>query len=103
MLALKAFCCLLRCDDGFEILAIHAFDVVTHGLATRPVATLLFGDAEAELVHTAEVGRNAHLEDANSFPGGLVVDFVVVVIVLDFFESLLLVEQDFVHDRAIQV
>ena len=99
---LKARLQLLRRNDIIEIRASHSLDVHTHSLATSPVVTLLFGNAEAEVVLATFVGRNPHLEDAETvcaFP----CDFVVVVSVLDAFESLLLAELDIVDNRTVEL
>ena len=49
------------------VFAGHSLDVVTHGLAPGPlVAALAFGNAEAEVVGVAHVGRDAHLENAQA-------------------------------------
>lgn len=90
------------CDESVEIGAAQSFDMVTHGDATCTGITLAFRNAEAEVVDVALVGRNPHLEDADAF-GTLVVDFVIVVSVLDFLEALLLGELKLCRDRAIQV
>ena len=91
---------LLLCrNDIVEIGARHHLDVHTHGLATGPVVTLLFGNAEAEVVLVAPVGRNPHFEDAEAFVT-FAGDFMVVVSVLDAFEALFLAEFQFAGNRA---
>ena len=83
-------------------LSAQSFDVVTHSDATRTGVTPLLGNAEAEFVGVALVGRDTHLEDADAFCA-LVVNLVVVVRVLDLLEALLLAEFNFVDNRAVQV
>ena len=89
-------------DESVEVGTAQSFDVVTHSDATRTGVTPLLGNAEAEFVGVALVGRDAHLEDADAFCA-LVVNLVVVVSVLDLLEALLLAEFNFVDDRAVQV
>ena len=93
---------LLLCrNDIVEIGARHHLDVHAHGLATGPVVSLLFGNAEAEVVLVAPVGRNPHLEDAEAFVT-FAGDFMVVVSVLDAFEALRLTEFKFVVDGSFE-
>ena len=93
---------LLLCRyDIVEFGACHSFDVHTHGLATCPVVTPLFGNAEAEVVLVSLVGWNPHLENAEAFVT-FAGDFVIVVSVLDAFEALCLAEFKLVIDWAFE-
>ena len=65
-------------NELVEVGTAQSFDVVTHSDATRTGVTPLLGNAEAEFVGVALVGRDTHLEDADAFCA-LVVNFVVIV------------------------
>ena len=73
--------------------------MVTHGHTASSGAAFFFGNPEAEIVGIAHVCRDTHLENSNAFLAA--VDFVVVVGVLDLFQSLFLVELEFPGDGAI--
>ena len=59
--------------------------MVTHGYAAGSGITFLFGNAETEVVGVAHIGGNAHLEDSDALLA--TIDFMVIVGVLDFFQS----------------
>ena len=89
------------CDEFVEVFATQGFNMVTHGYATGTGITLLFGNAEAEIVDVALVCRDSHLENTDTL-GSLIVNFVVIVGILDFFEALLLGEFKFFGNGAFQ-
>jgi hypothetical protein len=75
--------------------------MVTHGDTTSTGITLLFGNAEAEIVDIALVGRDSHLENTDTL-GALIVNFVIIVGILNLFEALLLGKFNFFSNGAFQ-
>ena len=88
-------------NDSVEFRARHGFDVYAHCPAASPVVTLSFWDAEAEVVLVSAVGRYANLENAEAF-GNRIRDFKIIVSVLDTFEALFLVKDEFLSNRTVK-